>query len=262
MQRAYLYYKNLSKRTRDSFQIAVTSVGIISTVMTVIGVSIGDWISSLWISILIVIFLILIVFIITYITIGRIFKDEVKINIRQTSVCIMRGDIFKVSGWKVIGCDSHFDLRIDDTVISKKSVHGKFVMEHAKIVDLINTIHTEANRRKLHKDESGLYTFPLGTIIPYVSSIDNEKYLLLATDNLNEQYEARTNMEEYEQMLMKMWREIDRVYSMNDIVLPLLGTGLLRFENGPKDKNTLLRCMLCTLNSSGISVNEKIKIII
>ena len=80
--------------------------------------------------------------------------------------------------------------------------------------------------------------------------------------NLNKQYEAHTNMAEYEQMLMKMWHEISRVYAMNDIVLPLLGTGIPRFDDGPKEKKDLLRCMLCTLNSSGMSLNSRIKIVL
>lgn len=79
---------------------------------------------------------------------------------------------------------------------------------------------------------------------------------------LNEQYEAHTNMAQYEQMLMKMWKEIDRVYAMNEIVVPLLGAGIPRFDDGPKENSALLRCMLCTLNSSGVSLKSKVKIVL
>ena len=63
-------------------------------------------------------------------------------------------------------------------------------------------------------------------------------------------------------MLMKMWKEINRVYAMNDIVLPVLGTGITRFDDGPKDNDALLRCMLCTLNSSGVSLKSKVKVVL
>ena len=79
---------------------------------------------------------------------------------------------------------------------------------------------------------------------------------------LNADYEAHTNMAKFEHMLMKMWKEIDRVYASNDIALPLLGAGIARFDDGPKYKDSLLRCMLCTLNSSGVSFNSKVKILI
>ena len=68
-------------------------------------------------------------------------------------------------------------------------------------------------------------------------------------------------MAEFELMLMKMWQEIDRVYASHDVILPILGAGILRF-GGPKNKEALLRCMLCTFNSSGVSLNSKVKIVI
>lgn len=114
----------------------------------------------------------------------------------------------------------------------------------------------------MEKDSKGLYDFPLGTIIRYNSSVDNHTYLLLAMIKLNNQYEAHTNMAEFENTLMKMWKEINRVYASHDVALPLLGTGIVRFDDGLKEKESLLRCMLCTLNSSGVNFNSKVKIII
>ena len=61
---------------------------------------------------------------------------------------------------------------------------------------------------------------------------------------------------------MKMWKEICRVYASHDVSLPLLGAGISRFDDGPKHRDALLRCMLCTLNSSGISLNANVEIVI
>lgn len=52
------------------------------------------------------------------------------------------------------------------------------------------------------------------------------------------------------------------MYVYNDVVLPLLCTGISRFEGGGKSKEALLRCMLCTLDSSGIDLTSKTKIVI
>ncbi len=57
---------------------------------------------------------------------------------------------------------------------------------------------------------------------------------MLAMTELNSRYESHTNMAKYERMLMKMWKEIDRVYASQDIALPLLGAGIARFDDGPK----------------------------
>lgn len=83
---------------------------------------------------------------------------------------------------------------------------------------------------------------------------------MLVMTELNMQHEAHTNMAKFE--LMKVWTEIDRVYACNDIVFPILGTGISRFDDGSKDKEVLLRCMLCTLNSSGVSLKSKVDIMI
>lgn len=69
-------------------------------------------------------------------------------------------------------------------------------------------------------------------------------------------------MPKFEQMLRTMWDEIDGTYVYNEVSLPLLGTGISRFEGGGKNKEALLRCMLCTLNSSGIDMTSKIHIVI
>lgn len=262
MKKLYAVYSKLSKQFRDSLYMSITAVGVISTVMSILGVSLDEWTNSVWRSIGCVLAGAIIIFILTYILIGRIFKDEVRLTIRRTPVSISVGDIFETSGWKVIGCDNHFDLRVDDVIISKKSLHGQLVLNHASIDELTAVIKSEAEKLEIPCDELGLYTFPLGTIVPYESSVDGEKYLLLAMTELNNRHEAHTNMAQYEQMLMRMWKEVDRVYAMNDIVLPLLGTGIPRFDDGPKENSSLLRCMLCTLNSSGVSLKAKVKIVL
>lgn len=263
MKRIFVWYNNLSKRVRDSIQISIVIVGLISTLLSILGISLEDLEgASILFRLCVVIAFVILIYFISFITIGRVFGEQINIVIRQTPICICGGNIFFETGWRVIGCDSHFDTRIDDIIIAKKSLHGQLVLNHGKKSEIESAVEREARRLKITKDQNGLYTFPLGTIIPYRSSVDNQKYLMLAMTNLNAQYEAHTNMAEYEQMLMKMWKEIDRVYAMNDVSLPVLGTGIPRFDDGPKDNEALLRCMLCTLNSSGVSLKSKIKIII
>ena len=263
MKKIYNWYNGLSQQVRTSIFASVTLMGIISTVLTILGISLGDWKdSNVWMRIGVVLAFFVFIYIVAYIVIGVIFRNSVNLIVRQTPISISCGNIFEVDGWKVIGCDTHFDTRVDDVVISKKSLHGQLVLDHGKKEEIETVVKAEAKRLGLQKNRDGLYDFPLGTIIRYDSSVDNQTYLLLAMMNLNAQYEAHTNMAEFELMLMKMWKEIDRVYARYDVVLPLLGTGISRFDDGPKDKEALLRCMLCTLNSSGVSLNSKVKIVL
>lgn len=263
MDRIYSWYTGLPKRVRDSIIISATLVGMISTILSILGISLGDWKeSSIWLRIGIVIAVFLMLCIVVYAIIGRVFKNTVNLTIRQTNVSVGCGNIFEADGLRVIGCDTHFDTRVDDVIIAKNSLHGQLVLEHGKKEDIEKAVEAEAIRLGLKKNCDGLYNFPLGTVIRYNSSVDNHTYLLLAMAELNAHYEVHTNMAKYELMLMKMWKEINRVYANYNVVLPLLGAGIARFDDGPKYKDALLRCMLCTLNSSGVTFNSKIEILI
>lgn len=263
MKKMYRWYNSLSKRVRDSIIFSTTIVGMISTVLTILGVSLGDWkSSSLWMRIYIVIAFFLLICFATYKILGRIFSSSIKLTIRKTPVSVSCGDIFQASGLRVIGCDTHFDTRVDDIVISKKSLHGQLVTEHGNKDEIIMAVEAEAKRLGLQKNSDGLYDFPLGTIVRYNSNVDDHTYLMLAMTELNTDYEAHTNMAKFEQMLMKMWKEIGRVYASQEVALPVLGTGISRFDDGPKERDALLRCMLCTLNSSGVSLNAEVSILI
>lgn len=263
MSKIYRWYNNLSKQANDSIAISVTIVGTLSTILSILGISLGDIQGlNLCMRVGAVVIAFVVVYALAYISIGKIFRESVNTTIRQTSISVSCGDIFEAAGLRVIGCDTHFDTRVDDIVISKKSLHGQLVLEHGNKNEIIVAIEAEAKRLGLQKNNEGLYDFPLGTIVRYDSSVDNHTYLMLAMAELNAAHEAHTNMAKFELMLMAMWREISRVYALNDVVLPLLGTGIPRFDDGPKNNEDLLRCMLCTLNSSGVTLKSKVKVLI
>lgn len=262
IKRIWKLYNNLSSRIRTSIYLSIAIVGFFSTIMSIIGVSLNDWTKNGWLSIAVVLATAIVIAIIVFVIIGRIYKDSVSMTINNIPVSIECGDIFRADGWRVIGCDTHFDTRVDDVVISKKSLHGKLILEHAKAEEIKSVVEKEAQRRGLVKNKNGLYDFKLGTVIRYDSLVDNETYLMLAMTELDQNYEAHTNMAKFEHMLMKMWSEISRVYASNDIALPLLGNGISRFDGAPKSKEDLLKCMLCTLSGSGVSLNSAVRVVI
>lgn len=250
-------------RIKDSLAFSGTVIGVISTVFGILGYSLGDALekSTIWTRLIIVIALALCLAVTAYAFIGWKFKNSITLTIRNTPVEICCGNIFDFDGLLVIGCDTHFDTRVDDTVISKSSLHGQLVLNHGKTDEIKAAVEQAAQRLHLQKQSDGLYPFTLGSIVKYRSSVDGKTYLMLAMTELDENYKARTNMAQFESMLMTMWSEIDRVYASKTVVLPVLGAGISRFENG-KDRATLLRCMLCTMNQSGVSLNCNVKIVI
>lgn len=263
MYRIFFWWSRLNRRTRDSIVIPTVVIGFISSVLSIIGISLNDYeCLRFWNRTAIVLGSYIAISICAYIIIGVAFKDSIKLMIQQTPVSVNYGDIFDVRAWRVIGFDTHFDTRADDTIISKNSLHGQLILKHGKSDEIKKVVNAEAKRLGLNKNKDGLYDFPLGTIIRYNSSVDNDTYLLLALTELNSDYESHSDMAKFEHVLMRMWREISRVYERHDIALPVLGTGITRFDDGPKEVKSLLRCMLCTLNSSGVNLKSSVKILL
>lgn len=262
----------MTRRLKDSLTIAFEIIGGIATVLTVLGVSVSTilplpevhWFVKIEIYICIVAFAYGSLVLAIWTIIGRKYRDSITFQIGKNTVTVKPGDIFKTPGWRIIPMDTTFSTIVDDRVISKNSLHGKLVLKHGNADGIKETVKTEAKRRGFRKN-NGIYRFPLGTVIPYEceeKNGQNDTYLMVAMTALDENWEAHTTMAQYEHTLMEMWKEISRVYARNDIVLPLMGSGITRFDDDQNDQASLLRCMLCTLNTSKIRLNSKITVVI
>lgn len=259
----YHLFNNRSCRFKKSLTISATIIGSLATLLTILGISLSTFPELTIVTrILIVVSVFLLLFVASYVAIGIVFRNSIDLSIHGTHVAVRRGNIFDAQALRVIGCDTHFDTRIDDIVISKSSLHGKLFLKHGDTKEIENLVSAEAKRLNLSQNEDGTFEFPLGTIVVYESSVDNQTYLLLAMTKLDSDYEAHTNMAEFEQMLMHMWKEIDRTYAGRSVALPVLGAGITRFDDRPKRKEDLLRCMMCTLNSSSVALSSRIDILI
>lgn len=62
--------------------------------------------------------------------------------------------------------------------------------------------------------------------------------------------------------ILNMWDELDRMYAARPVVLPLLGSGITRFDGGKPSEDDLLRCMLCTLRASKRHFKEGVVVVL
>lgn len=130
MMSFFRWFNKLSNRVRTSLSVSFSLIGLVSTVLSIIGVSFNDFTNKVWLSLIVLIGGYSLMFILSLIVIGQIYKKSVSFRIKNNLVRIEGGDIFKSEGWKVIGCDNHFDTRVDDVVISKRSLHGQLFCQH------------------------------------------------------------------------------------------------------------------------------------
>ena len=258
----------MSKRFKDSLKEAIAVITIIATGLTIIGFSLKDlfpfqtlsWYFAIILRTIILTVILILFTVIIFIVKGSKYKNKMTIHIGKNSVTVMTGDLFKEDYWRVIPMDTHFETVVDDKVISKKSLHGQLILNHGNENDIKEVIKEEAKKRHIELASDGKYHFELGTVIPY--ECEDGHYLMVALTRLDEKNEAHTTMSEYEYTLMKMWKNINGKYGLHRIVLPVLGSGITRFDDNQDDVESLMRCMLCTLNTSKVYFKSDICIVI
>jgi len=251
---------NSPTRWKDSFAVASAVLAIIGTILAISEISLKDnfgiscWISRLFVLLGLFFLLVVATFIIKYFQ----SKKGISLKIRGIQVNIQQGDIFNAEGWKLIAFNEYFDTIVDDIVIAHNTLNGTFIDNYVEnLDDLKQTISNAIDNPKLKRyTHSGRFAYPLGRIITY------KDYMLLAFTHF-ENNEARLTQKDYEDCLRVMWTEICRTYANRPVFIPLLGSGITRFDGTPHKSNfDLLRCMLCTLRTSGANINQPITILL
>lgn len=248
----------------DGFTIALGILAFVETISAVADIQLGQIvpISTWYMRLLAIVGILLFIWFVTTFIKYCCSKKSLSLTIRNISVTIKEGDLFKQEDWKLIPCNEYFDTTVDDVIIAHRSLHGMFIDNHVKDVDDLK--HTITNAKKdiikglQDKPLSrGRVKFPLGRIIPY------QDYLLLALTHFDEENKAYLTQNDYEACLRAMWQEISRVYAKRSISIPLMGAGITRFEGVyEKSEERLLRCILCTLKTSDAQIYEPIQIIL
>lgn len=64
---------------------------------------------------------------------------KIKLNIKGSDFIIKQGDIFLQEGLKVINFNEYFDTIVDNKIIAKNSLNGKFITEKVKDLEKIDS---------------------------------------------------------------------------------------------------------------------------
>ncbi len=244
---------------KDSISYSIGILAAIETILAIADFSIGNIWSITWYARLgVILFILLLLCMLTTLFLSLKSSQSVSLKIRGINITIKEGDIFQEKGWKLIPFNEFFDTIVDDIIIAKNTLNGKFITNHVSdINDLKRTIKETKDTPTLkHTLKNGKKSFPLGRIILY------QDYMLLAFSRFVDN-QAYLTHSEYEECLRTMWQEISRTYANKPIVIPLLGSGITRFEHMSEKNNFhLLRCLLCTLKTSTAQINQPITIVL
>ncbi|MDX8047597.1 DUF6430 domain-containing protein [Gracilibacillus sp. S3-1-1] len=188
---------------------------------------------------IVILFLILIIiYLIMWAQANR--SSDVTLNINNSSVRIKVGDIFEEQEnkegddadeppLKVISFNEYFDTLVDDRIISKRTLNGRYINEritnlqefdHSLELELAEKVMESNDNRKRGKKKK----YKLGTIFQH------GHYLLTAFSKFDDNNRAYLRMNDYINFLINFWNEIDIVYGGRTVVIPLLGSRMTRFK--------------------------------
>lgn len=186
-------------------------------------------------------------------------RRELTLEMRpQLKVHIREGNLLKEKGVIVIPVNNYFDTIVDDFIVSRKSVHGKFVncylKEHTK-QELDDAILAELRKnhkrgkmtnRKVGNKES----WRLGAHADILWN--GNIYVLFALTNFDEDNHAYVESCDIPEILKDLMEHLARVATDRPIYMPLFGTGLSRL--GKSHKRTLMFILDCIEYMSSDSV--------
>lgn len=200
-------------------------------------------------------------------------QKEITLRFGESDVVVYFGDIFKANedDLKVIAFNEYFDTEVDGqyTIVSSKTINGKFLTQYNKKIEefdklfeedeYLNSemfIETNVNRKHGKKNK-----YRLGSLVKLKNN-----YLAVSGSKFDEKNKATMSMREYIGFLLTFWSEVDRLYNNKSVVIPVFGSGILRFNDGYAGASAqeLLEIIIWTFKISRIKIAypSKIKIVL
>lgn len=178
--------------------------------------------------------LLIILIILFFILLARAnFITENTVVINNTKFVIKFGDLFSEQGLKTIAFNEYFDTLVDETLISSNTINGKFIktkVSNVSQLDDMITNNIDCKRNIISFNESRTNgkkaKYKLGTSVRF------EEYILFAFSHFDENNRAYLNLDDYLSCLTNYWIEVNRIYNGENVIVPLLGTGITRLACG------------------------------
>lgn len=178
------------------------------------------------------------------------FQTQTKINGKNYNVVVEYGDIFKINDCKkIIPFDECFTTKIGDSPanVNLDSICGQYLKDHPindmqmqNLITIANLCPTGTKSAYQNKTK-----YDSGFLIP------KDDFLLMSFVKLNSEGLGTLSFEEFLKCLNVLWKEIDKYYGQQDVCIPILGSGVTRFEGGTQpSKQELIDIILCSYKIS------------
>lgn len=189
-------------------------------------------------------------------------RKRITIKGHNYSIIVEYGDLFSMcSCKKVINFDECFTTTIGESPgdIKPGTVCGqylqKFPMQDYEMQDLITKTQLKPSKdQSKYKNKT---KYDSGLLVP------NGEFLLLAFAKLDKDGKGWLTRDEYINCLSLLWSEIDKYFNLEDVCIPILGSGITRLNDELLMQQELLDIIIESykLNSRKIKLPYKLHII-
>lgn len=180
----------------------------------------------------------IVVFLVDGFLVSGFLKSEVEIpnSVNDTTIKVKFGDLFKQDGWKAIAVNDFFDSRVDEVLVSSKSLHGQVLNTYwednrtdwtKQVASSLNGLAAKLEKRS--KGNGNKSRYPIGTTARAISGEQKFLFVSLGETNLSNN-ETSANAEMLISAVRGMLAEARAACSMDPLIIPLMGTGLARID--------------------------------
>ncbi|MEB5930484.1 macro domain-containing protein [Acinetobacter schindleri] len=249
----------LDRRLIGNFLKLVSGIGVVlSLIVLFVDIPKDDKITYGWV------FLALLIFIYFALWIWSNKLTKIDINVEGSEVTIKVGDIFSESGLKTIPFNEYFDTKVDNKIISDKSLNGIFINQHIddvcnldQYIDGYAFDQDDVLDENLHRKSGKLQRYQIGTICLY------ESFILTAFAKFDDDNKAVLTMPEYLEFLINFWDNVNNVYAQQSVSTPIFGSGITRIKGHKTiSDEDLLKIMLWTFRISEMRFKHPAKLTI
>ncbi len=204
------------------------------------------------------------VFVVVYIigVIYRSFRRRLVIKGHGYSIVVEYGDILEKKDCKrVINFDECFSTKVGEAVqdIKPSSICGQYLSKHPIDDITMNNLIAEAKLKPCRGKSlcQNKTKYEPGSIVP------NGDDLLMAFAQLDEGGRGCFTRVQYIDCLSNLWNEIDKYYCQKDVCIPILGSGITRFDDKMLTQQELLDIIIGSykLNPIKIKTPAKLRIV-
>lgn len=183
------------------------------------------------------------------------FKNSVDIKSDSYKIKVEYNDLFDMKECKkVIAFDECFTLDVGEQKpeIKPSSICGQYLKKYPlkceELKELINNAKLEKENRSSQYKDKDRYTS--GKLVP------RNDFLLMPFAKLDNEGIGHLTREEFLDCLNVLWKEIDKYYAQNDVCIPILGSGITRFEDKTLNKQELLDLIITSYKISPYKIKS------